>query len=210
MPNERIGCSGATAWRRLRDWTEAGVWPRLHEALPGGPAQGGTSGHGRRGDRRLPCPSPQRGSHRAFAGRPRPPGQQTPSDHRAAWSALVVSLTGGNRHDVTQLVPLLDAIPHIRGVPRRPRHRPRRLFADRGYDYDKYRRLVRDRGITHKIARKGTALRMVPPVQTPADPLRNTRRSPPRSTPTRLQKCTLASDVVTGSPNGSHIRCSAR
>jgi transposase len=22
-----------TAWRRLRDWTEAGVWPRLHADL---------------------------------------------------------------------------------------------------------------------------------------------------------------------------------
>lgn len=70
---------------------------------------------------------------------------------------LVVSLTGGNRHDVTQLMPLLDAIPRIRGVRGRPRHRPGRLFADRGYDYDKYRRLFRARGITTKIARKGTA-----------------------------------------------------
>ncbi|MFD8110679.1 transposase [Streptomyces microflavus] len=35
------------------------------------------------------------------------------------------------------------------------RHRPRRLFADRGYDFDKYRRLIRDRGITAKIARRG-------------------------------------------------------
>ncbi|GHG13746.1 hypothetical protein GCM10017667_54680 [Streptomyces filamentosus] len=33
MPAERTGCSGVTAWRRLRDWTEAGVWPRLHEVL---------------------------------------------------------------------------------------------------------------------------------------------------------------------------------
>lgn len=33
VPAERIGCSGVTAWRRLRDWTEAGVWPRLHEVL---------------------------------------------------------------------------------------------------------------------------------------------------------------------------------
>ncbi|KOG48203.1 transposase, partial [Streptomyces virginiae] len=33
VPAEWIGCSGVTAWRRLRDWTEAGVWPRLHEAL---------------------------------------------------------------------------------------------------------------------------------------------------------------------------------
>jgi transposase len=68
---------------------------------------------------------------------------------------LAVSLTSGNRHDVTQLMPLLDAIPHIRGLRGRPRHRPRRLFADRGYDYDKYRRLVRARGITPKIARRG-------------------------------------------------------
>jgi transposase len=30
---ETVGCSGVTAWRRLRDWTEAGVWPRLHAVL---------------------------------------------------------------------------------------------------------------------------------------------------------------------------------
>ena len=28
-----VGCSGVTCWRRLRDWTEAGVWPALHELL---------------------------------------------------------------------------------------------------------------------------------------------------------------------------------
>ncbi|SCD66809.1 Putative transposase of IS4/5 family [Streptomyces sp. DfronAA-171] len=33
VPAERTGCSGVTAWRRLRDWTEAGVWPRLREVL---------------------------------------------------------------------------------------------------------------------------------------------------------------------------------
>jgi len=25
--------SGSTCWRRMNDWTEAGVWPRLHQAL---------------------------------------------------------------------------------------------------------------------------------------------------------------------------------
>jgi transposase len=63
-------------------------------------------------------------------------------------------LTGGNRHDITQLLPLLEAIPHIRGVRGRPRRRPKRVFADRGYDYDKYRRLLRARGIRHRIARR--------------------------------------------------------
>jgi len=33
VPAERVGRSGVTAWRRLRDWTEAGVRPRLHEVL---------------------------------------------------------------------------------------------------------------------------------------------------------------------------------
>lgn len=74
---------------------------------------------------------------------------------------LAVSLTGGNRHDVTQLMPLVDAIPRIRGLRGlrglrgRPRNRSRRLYADRGYDFDKYRRLLRRRGITPKIARRG-------------------------------------------------------
>lgn len=33
VPSQVVGCSGMTAWRRLRDWTEVGVWPRLHEVL---------------------------------------------------------------------------------------------------------------------------------------------------------------------------------
>jgi transposase len=30
------------------------------------------------------------------------------------------------------------------------------LLADRGYDHDKYRRLLRQRGITPQLARRGT------------------------------------------------------
>jgi transposase len=68
-----------------------------------------------------------------------------------------VILTGGNRNDVTQLLPLIDAIPPVRGLRGRPKRRPRRVFADRGYDHDKYRRLLRQRRITPKIARRGDA-----------------------------------------------------
>ncbi|WP_456115201.1 transposase [Streptomyces broussonetiae] len=35
VPAESVGCSGVTAWHRLRGWTEAGTWPRLHAALLG-------------------------------------------------------------------------------------------------------------------------------------------------------------------------------
>ena len=37
----------------------------------------------------------------------------------------------------------------------RPRTRPDAVYADRGYDHDKYRRQVRDKGITPVIARRG-------------------------------------------------------
>jgi transposase len=30
LPADVFGVSGVTAWRRLRDWTLAGVWPEMH------------------------------------------------------------------------------------------------------------------------------------------------------------------------------------
>jgi transposase len=66
-------------------------------------------------------------------------------------------VTAANRNDVTQLVPLLDKIPHVKGLTGRPRHRPDRLVADRGYDHDKYRRILRSRGLRHSIARRQTS-----------------------------------------------------
>ncbi len=70
---------------------------------------------------------------------------------------LAVSLTGGNRNDVSQFLPLLDKIlaVAVAGVVGRPRRKPDMLFADRGYDHDKYRRLVRQRGIRPVIAERG-------------------------------------------------------
>lgn len=43
----------------------------------------------------------------------------------------------------------------MRGKRGRPRRKPRTLYADRDYDYDIYRRRLRERGITPKIARHG-------------------------------------------------------
>jgi hypothetical protein len=68
---------------------------------------------------------------------------------------LAVSVTGGNRNDVTQLLPLIDAIGPVTGKRGRPRQRPDALYGDRGYDHDKHRRLLRKRGVRPKIARRG-------------------------------------------------------
>ena len=71
---------------------------------------------------------------------------------------LAVSLTGGNRHDGTQLFPLLDATPRIcSGSRGHPRSRPKTLYADLCYDYPVFRRRLRQRGIQPKIAKRGVA-----------------------------------------------------
>lgn len=70
---------------------------------------------------------------------------------------LAVTLTGANRHHITQLLPLVDAVPPIRGQRGRPRRRPREVYGDRGYDSNPHRRRLRERGIRPLIARRGVA-----------------------------------------------------
>ncbi len=157
LPQDLGFGSGMTCWRRLRDWNEAGVWQRLHKVL-----LAELNAASRLDRSRCVVDS----SHvRALKG-----GSHTgpsPVDRGRAGSKhhlivdghdtpLAALLTGGNRNDVTQLLPLLDAIPPVRGQIGRPRRRPNSLFADRGYDHDIYRDQVRDRGIVPAIARRGT------------------------------------------------------
>jgi transposase len=51
---------------------------------------------------------------------------------------------------------VLDGIGAIAGKRGRPRQRPDRVIADRGYDHDKYRRELWRRGIKPQIARRST------------------------------------------------------
>jgi transposase len=69
---------------------------------------------------------------------------------------LAISLTGGNRNDVTQLLPLVDGVGPVCGKVGRPRRRADRVLADRGYDHDKYRRELWKRGVKPVIARRDT------------------------------------------------------
>jgi len=65
-------------------------------------------------------------------------------------------VTGGNRHDVTQLLALVDAIPPIAGKVGHPVQRPGEVFADRAYDSDPHREELRQRRIVPNIARRNT------------------------------------------------------
>jgi transposase len=64
-------------------------------------------------------------------------------------------VTAANVNDGTLLEPMLDAIHPIRRPLGRPRRRPKKLHADKAYDYGCYRAALRRRGIAPRIARKG-------------------------------------------------------
>ena len=68
---------------------------------------------------------------------------------------LALTLSRANVHDSRMLEAVLDAVPPIRQCAGRPRKRPRKLHADKGYDYPRCRQACRRRGITPRIARRG-------------------------------------------------------
>ncbi|MCK7626565.1 IS5 family transposase [Streptomyces sp. RS10V-4] len=157
LPGELGFGSGMTCWRRLRDWNNAGVWQRLHEVLL----------DELRATERLDLSRAVIDSSHVRALKGGPKAGRSPVDrgrpgskHHVICDAtgipLAVTLTGGNRNDVTQLMPLLEAIPSIRGKRGRPRKRPKEVYADRGYDHDCYRRQVWAKGGKPVIARRGT------------------------------------------------------
>lgn len=68
---------------------------------------------------------------------------------------LALVLTGANRHDSMALTEVVDAIQPVRQRRGRPRKRPDKLHADKGYDFDRCRKDLRRRTITPRIARRG-------------------------------------------------------
>ncbi len=157
LPQELGFGSGPTCWRRLAEWQEAGVWDELQQVLLAKLRAAdqldfsrATVDSSQIQAKRGRC-SPKVGPSPVDRGRP---GSKHHVITDACGTPLRVSLTGGNRHDVTQLMPLVEAIPPVRGLRGKPRRKPRELCADRAYDHDLYRDKLRKQGITPRIARR--------------------------------------------------------
>ena len=74
----------------------------------------------------------------------------------ARGTPLALTVTGANAHDVTALTATVDALAPVPGLPGRPRRRPDALHADKAYDARHAREVLRQRGITPHIPRRGT------------------------------------------------------
>lgn len=119
--------------------------------LPGTPARGGSPATSEPGGRKKGVEHPKdealgrsRGGlstklHLACDGKGRP---------------LSVVVSPGQRHESTQLGAVLDAIRVERLGVGRPRKRPERVIADRGYSFPSCRLLLRRRGIPHVIPQR--------------------------------------------------------
>lgn len=139
--------SGHTCRRRLLAWHARGVWRRLWQSVLAELQAAGQlsweravvdsssvrAGHGGEKTGKSPVDRGKLGSkhHLLVEGRGIP---------------LAVSLTGANRHDITQLLTLVESIPPVRGRRGRPRQRPEKVQGDRAYDSEPHRRALRKRG----------------------------------------------------------------
>ena len=68
---------------------------------------------------------------------------------------LAIGLTAANRPDQTVFEALLESVAPIKRPRGRPRRRPGKLHADKGYDERRCRAYLRRHGIAVRIARKG-------------------------------------------------------
>jgi transposase len=67
---------------------------------------------------------------------------------------LSVVVTGANRNDITQLLPLLDVLEPVKGKKGHPRQRPAAVQGDRAYDSQGHRSELRRRGIKPLLAKR--------------------------------------------------------
>ncbi|EKS7771152.1 IS5 family transposase, partial [Edwardsiella ictaluri] len=151
----------------------AGFWQR-NDVLAS-PTRLASSRHLAATSRGSDDPATPSGSHRLEQSTPRwrersqpPGGQETgrdPTDRGKLGSKRhivlerqgiprAVLVSGANRHDPIMFEPLLDALPALAGKRERPRYRPDKRHADKGYDFRRCRDYLRRRGIKARIARR--------------------------------------------------------
>jgi transposase len=156
VPRE-LGCSGRTAHRRLRVWEEAGIWDRLHAEL---------LSLLRKADKLDPdIAIIDSVTTRAFGG-----GEATgpsPVDRSRKGTKhtllvdrhgvpLAIRTAGANASDHRQIIPLILDFPAVGGKPGRPKELPDEAYADRGFDSEGTRELLRWLGIEPHIAKRRT------------------------------------------------------
>jgi transposase len=152
-----MGCSGETARTRLAYWEQLGVWQRLHASI--------LEELHRKQALDLEVVVVDSTHVRAFGGGadsgPSPVNRRKKGVKYTIMTdgkgiPLAMISTPANTSDHQCLLPVVDRYPQVKGVSGRPRQRPRKLYADAGYDSEAARKELLDRGITPYIRKRNT------------------------------------------------------
>nr|WP_274380673.1 IS5 family transposase [Streptomyces sp. ACT-1] len=156
LPSASFGPSGATAHRRFSEWSKG---EGVGRASPPGPRRtrrpwraGLVAVRDRLGEHAGPEEGDLTGPNPVDRGKY---GSKIHLIMERSGLPLSVGISAANLHDSQALIPLVKGIPSIRSRRGRRRRRPGKLHADKGYGYAHLRRWLLERGITHRIARKG-------------------------------------------------------
>ncbi|WP_373292916.1 IS5 family transposase [Mangrovihabitans endophyticus] len=146
LPQELGFGSGMTCWRRLKRWTEAGVFDQLHHMLLADLNTAARIDWSRAAIDGSHIDTKKGGA----ATGPSPVNRGKPgSKHHLIvdgnGTPMKVLTTGANVPDISKAVDLLDAGPPVAGRPGRPRRRFVVLLADKGYDSRAFREACRAR-----------------------------------------------------------------
>jgi transposase len=153
--------SGMTCWRRLIEWQNVGVWATLHNLLLNQLHAAGTIDWSRAALDSATVASPCGGEE--TGPDPTNRGKLGCKRHVVVDSnglPLAVVISAANVHDSRMLEAAIDAVPGVRnGRGGRPRKRPYKLHADKGFDCRRCRHALYVRGIVPRIARRGVECR---------------------------------------------------
>lgn len=156
VPRE-LGCCGETARTRLQEWERAGIWDQVHQRMLMMLRQANQL--------HLETAIIDSTQVRAFGG-----GDATgpsPVDRRKKGTKftllvdrdgvpLVLRAAAANRSDHLEILPTVVTFPSVPGKVGRPLTRPKKLYADAGYDSDPARSILRWLGIEPHTRRRNS------------------------------------------------------
>jgi transposase len=154
VPQE-LGCCGMTAWKKLHEWQQAGVWLELHHVLLGKLQQSDKIDWSRALIDSASVRATQGGE--ATGKNPTDRAKKGSKHHvlsEAGGLPLAAQVTAANVADIQQLEPLLEAVPPVKGKRGRAKRRPKKVQGDRAYDSEPHRKRLRERGITPVLAKR--------------------------------------------------------
>lgn len=156
LPGE-LGCSGMTCWRRLRDWQLLSIRDQLYRLLLAMLRKSGKLD--------LSLAIVDSSLSRAAGGGDKTGANSTDRRKPGTKQHLLVDrngvrleirITGADRHDVREIIPVVVNMPSIGDKPGHPVKKPKAIQADRAYHDAAVDALLIGLGIQPLIARRNT------------------------------------------------------